>query len=108
MLDQVAMHNVSDLGGRQFGKWSFSVIATWVSGCWLLGPELLLEQALGIAGPCRAPDHNLSPLINLVVAKSGIVTEWDLLILLLTRGLLVDGFPDPDGVQAQLPQPIVG
>ena len=44
----------------------------------------------------------------MLLPEVALITKWDLFVLPLARGLLVDLLPYPGGVQTQLPQPIVG
>ena len=74
----------------------------------LPGLELLLEEALRVAGSGGVLDHDLNLLLCLPVGLAAIITQWDLFVLTLARRLLVDLLANPGGVQAQLLQLLVG
>ena len=69
-----------------------------------LGPELLLEQAVRVAGSCRVLEPYSPSSLHLVFSVAAITSERDLLVLKLARGLLVDLLSDPGGVKGQLPE----
>ena len=84
------------------------VLAARVSRRLLTGLELLLEEALRVAGSGGALDHDLNLLLCLPVGLAATITKWDLFVLTLARRLLVDLLANPGGVQAQLLQLLVG
>ena len=95
VIHQVTVDDVHDLYGRQLCMPPFLVMSARVSLCQLMGLDLFLEQALGVARPCGVLDPSPSSLLSLGIEKAGIVTQWDLFILLPAYGFLIDHLPDP-------------